>query len=100
MALRRGAELAVQAQLAFMDADAKLILVRVKKFDAIACAFGERQTMPGLLHRPVLTWLALTAPAGDFELRSPRVEVRRMGTVFHEMHGSGHLRFLPRNTSV
>ena len=36
MAVRRGAELAVQPQLALMDADAKLVLVRVKKFALIS----------------------------------------------------------------
>jgi hypothetical protein len=54
MDLRRGAELAVQPQLAIVDADAKLVLIRVEELDAAAPAFGERQTMPSLLDRPVL----------------------------------------------
>jgi hypothetical protein len=52
--------------------------------------------VPSLLHRCVLARLALTAPAGNFKLRSPRVEAQRMGAVFHKVHGWFACDFAPQ----
>src|SRR5208337_893192 len=83
MAFRGRAKVSVQRKLAARDAHAKLVLVGVEELDPVPRAFGEGQTMPCLLHRTIPSRLALTAPAGNFELRPPRVETRCVGTVFH-----------------
>jgi len=70
-------EIAVKSKFTVADGDAKLVLIRVKQLDPVACALRKRQAMPGLLRRSALPRLALAAPAGDFEFGTPRIEAGR-----------------------
>src|ERR1700722_8389948 len=80
------AEFAVKRKLPSAYAHAQLVCIRIEQLDSVTSAFRKWEAMPGLLHRPVSSGLAFAAPAGDFELRAPRIESGRKRTILH-LHG-------------
>jgi hypothetical protein len=61
----------VEDEPAILFADPKLVVVRVKDFDAVLGAFGKRRAVPSVFLRAVGPRLGLAGPAGHFELGSP-----------------------------
>ena len=98
--LRRRPEIAVKHEFAAAHAHAQLVFIRVEQLYPVTRAFREREAMPGLLHRPVFSGLAFAAPAGDFELRAPRIEAWSERAIFdlHRRAALAQLRISMRST--